>query len=334
MSDWYSSNLVLIQGTFINLLLALSLQVPFRFGVFSFAGVGAYGVGGYAAAILVLERETPALVAILGALVLGALVSWVLALVVARLGGLYLGMATIAFTLIVGVVAINGGELTGGVTGLFGVITDFGTVLILAIALVTVVLVALTERGVLGRRIEAVREDPELAGAMGVNVRRYRTAAFVASGALGAVAGAMNALVRTTIGPDSIGFTLVVLALTMMIIGGTRSWVGAFIGALIFTWLPTLLETIGEWQHLAYGLLVALAAIYMPGGLVGVVTDARRSVLRKRRSGQKLDAELAHEREDDDAEVHEALAELTALAEPTSSHGGSGGPGRSGGEQS
>src|SRR5690606_41259023 len=47
MSDWYSMNVVLIQTTLTTLLLALSIQVPIRFGVFSFAGVGAFGIGGY-----------------------------------------------------------------------------------------------------------------------------------------------------------------------------------------------------------------------------------------------------------------------------------------------
>ena len=170
-------------------------------------------------------------------------------------------------------VAINGGERTGGVIGLFGVLADLPTWTILAFALVAVAILAVTERGAIGRRVEAVREDPELAASIGVNVRRYRLVAFVASGALGAAAGAMNTIVRTTIGPTDIGFTIVVLALTMMIIGGTRSWLGALIGAIIFTWLPSILEAVGEWQHLVYGTLVALAAIFMPGGLLGVLTD-------------------------------------------------------------
>jgi branched-chain amino acid transport system permease protein len=282
MIDWYDANFVLVQGTIINLLLALSLQVPFRFGVFSFAGVGAYGIVGYTAAILILERQVSAVVAILGAIVVGVVVCYVLGLVVARLAGLYLGMATIAFTLIIGVVAINGGDLTGGVIGLFGVLAELPTATLLVFAVIAILVLAYTERGTLGRRIEAVREDPELAASVGVNVRRYRQAAFVASGALGACAGAMNAIVRTTIGPGDIGFLVVVLALTMMIIGGTRSWAGALIGAVIFTWLPSLLEEIGEWQHLVYGTLVALAAIFMPGGLFGVITDGWRSWQRRR----------------------------------------------------
>ena len=57
MSDWYYMNVVLIQTTLTTLLLALSIQVPLRFGVFSFAGIGAFGIGGYGAAMAMVHLE-------------------------------------------------------------------------------------------------------------------------------------------------------------------------------------------------------------------------------------------------------------------------------------
>jgi branched-chain amino acid transport system permease protein len=293
MSGWYDAHLVLVQGTFINLLLALSVQVSFRLGVFSFSGIGCFGLGAYVAGIMTIHASTPAVISVLGAMAVSAAVSYGLALLLARLGGLYLGMATIAFTLIVGVVAVNGGSLTGGVTGLFGILASIPLGTIIGFVLIAIVLLAFSERGPLGRRVEAVREDPELAAATGTNVRRYRQAAFVASGLLGGCAGALNTLVRTTVGPNDIGFSLVVLALTMVIIGGNRSWAGALIGAVIFTWLPTILSSLGEWQSLVYGTLVAIAAIYLPGGLFGVMTDAWRKWQRRRTGTPKAPSRQA-----------------------------------------
>ena len=152
------------------------------------------------------------------------------------------------------------------------------------IAAVALALTAMSERGRLGRRIEAVRDDPELAESVGVRVRRYRLAAFVASGALGGAAGAMNVLVRSAVSPLDIGFHLIVLALTMIIVGGALSWRGAVLGALIFTWLPDLMQAIGEWQELVYGVIVAVAAVLMPRGIYGVYVDAKRALLRRRRA--------------------------------------------------
>lgn len=291
MIAWYDTNIILIQSTFVGLLMALSLQVPIRFGVFSFAGIGCYGIGAYVAAIMTIRYEWPAVAAIGAGMLIAGVVGYLLALTVRRLGGLYLGMATIAFDLIVGVLAVNGGDLTGGPSGLFGALADVTTLHLVLISVVVVGLLAYSERGAIGRRVEAVREDPELAASMGIDVRRHRQAAFVISALLGACAGGLNVLLRTTIAPTDIGFSLVVLALTMIIVGGSRSWAGALIGAMIFTWLPSFLEFSGQWQKVIYGVIVALAAIWVPGGLLGMMTDAYRSWQRSRRDAGSGDGD-------------------------------------------
>lgn len=283
MSVFYDTNLVLIQATMTGLILALSVQVPLRMGVFSFAGAGSYGIGAYFAGILVLRQDAPALVAIALTMVFTAVIGLLLGLLISKLNGLYLAMATVAFCLIITVIANNGGTLTGGATGIYGVITDFTMPTMFILTLVALLLVALSERGRTGRRVDAVRDDPELAASMGIKVRRYRLVAFVASGALGGLAGSMNVLVRSTVGPLDIGFGLIVLALTMIIVGGSRSWKGAVIGSIIFTWLPDILTVIGDWQELVYGIMVAAAAIFLPRGIYGVVVDVKRWAQRVRR---------------------------------------------------
>jgi branched-chain amino acid transport system permease protein len=252
-------------------------------GVFSFAGVGSYGIGAYAAALLAIHLQMPALAAIGLAMVLTAFIGLVLGLIIARLAGLYLAMATVAFDLIIGVIATNGGTFTGGSTGLYGVLSNFTMPLMFTLSGIVLVLVILSEHGKVGRRVHAVRDDPQLAASAGINVRRYRLVAFVVSGALGGLAGAMNVMVRSTIGPLDIGFHLIVLALTMIIVGGAMSWKGAVIGAIIFTWLPSLLVFVGKWQTLLYGIIVAVAAVLLPRGIHGVFVDLTRWVQRRRR---------------------------------------------------
>jgi branched-chain amino acid transport system permease protein len=151
------------------------------------------------------------------------------------------------------------------------------------LSLVVLLLVVISEHGRVGRRVHAVRDDPQLAASAGVNVRRYRLSAFVVSGALGGLAGAMNVMVRSTVGPLDIGFGLVVLALTMIIVGGAMSWKGAVVGAIIFTWLPSLLVFVGKWQTLLYGIIVAVAAVLLPRGIHGVFVDLTRWIQRRRR---------------------------------------------------
>jgi branched-chain amino acid transport system permease protein len=285
MISFYDTNLVLIQATLSGLILALSIQVPLRMGVFSFAGAGSYGIGAYVSAILVLRQGFNGLVAIAVAVLVAAVIGLLLGLLIFKLNGLYLAMATVAFDLIISVIAINGGELTGASTGLYGVLADFTTGHMFVLTVIVLLLVAFSERGRLRRRVDAVRDDPELAASLGINVRRYRLVAFVVSGALGGLAGGMNVMVRTAIGPLDIGFGLIVLALTMIVVGGSRSWKGAVIGAIIFTWLPDVLAVIGEWQELVYGVIVAVAAVFLPRGLYGVIVDVTKWFGRKRRAG-------------------------------------------------
>lgn len=279
---WYEQSTVLIQTTFAMLLFALSIQVPLRFGVYSFAGVGAFAIGGYSTAILLSRHELPAMVGVVVGAGAAAVACWLLSLLVVRLDGLYLAMATVAFDLIVGVVAINGGELTGGATGVYGVLTDISTVHFAVVAAVACAFVAWTERGRFGRQTDAVRENPELAASMGVRVAARRRLGFVLSGLLGGASGSLMVLLRTTISPADVGFGLVVIGLTMIVVGGTASWIGALIGAIVFTWLPGLLEVVGEWQHVIYGVIVTLAAVWLPGGIVGIVRHARRRARRRR----------------------------------------------------
>ena len=273
MSDWYAMNVVLIQTTLTTLLLALSIQVPMRFGVFSFAGVGAFGIGGYGAAMAMIHLKWSTWPAVLIGSVVAGVVVFMLGLVLQRLTGLYMGMATISFTLIVSVVAVNGGHYTGGASGLFGALGEITTLHIVLVAVAVAAFLQWTEFRGLGRRIDTVREDPELANALGIDVARYRRLSFLVSGLLGGLAGAITTLLRTTITPSEVNFHLVILALTAIVVGGSRSWVGALIGAVIFVWLPTGLSFIQEFEKIAYGLIVAVAAIYLPNGVLGVIKD-------------------------------------------------------------
>ena len=169
MSQFYFSHIVLIQSTFTVLLLALDSD-PFRMGVFSFAGAGFYAIGSYSAAMLVLHAGFGSIPAILVSTAIAAVLGYLLALVVARLSGLYLAMATVSFTMIITVVTHNGGEWTGGSVGLFGVMAlpEISVGTLATVCVIVLALAVLSERGRLGRRIDAVREDPELASAMGI----------------------------------------------------------------------------------------------------------------------------------------------------------------------
>ena len=247
-----------------------------RMGVFSVAGVGAYGIGAYVTAIAVLKFTWGTWSALaLGALVAGV-ITYVLGLILNRLGGLYLAMSTMAFVLIVVVVTQNGGEWTGGSVGLFGVIGNISMTQIIVVTVIITALLALSERGRLGRRTQAVHDDSLLASSMGINVARYRQLSFLISGLIAGIAGGIEVLLRTVVTPEVIGFNKIILALTIIIVGGAGSWIGVVLGTVIFIWLPQVLTFVGEYEAIVYGILVAVAAIYLPGGVTGEIAKLYR----------------------------------------------------------
>lgn len=280
--NFFTTNIILVENTLVVILLALSIQIPLRLGVFSFAAIGYYAIGAYGSAILMLEFGWGSWEAMLVATLGATVIAFLLGLVLARLTGLYLGMATIAFDLILVVVVLNGGSLTGGPVGVFGVLGSIHLWHLALAVVIVLVLLTFTERGKLARRFDAVREDPQLASSMGINVVSYRRLSFVISGVLGGMAGAFAVNLRSTVAPESIGFGLVVLGLTVIIVGGQASWVGAVIGASIFVWLPKMLEFVGDWEEVIYGIIVVLAAIFIPGGIVGLYLEAKHRRQSKR----------------------------------------------------
>jgi branched-chain amino acid transport system permease protein len=193
-------------------------------------------------------------------------------------------MVTVAFDQVILVIANNGGSLTGGPTGLFGIPPGLATGELFIIAAVCVVLVSQLERRSLGRSLEAIRTDENLAKSMGFAVVRDRNFIFALSAALGGLSGAMDATNFSTFGTTAFSFNLVVTGLTMAVVGGVGSWVGAVIGAVFVTWFPDIATVLsGTWQSIIYGILIILVVTYEPGGVYGLLRRAVRLLMSKRR---------------------------------------------------
>lgn len=282
LGHFYDSQVTLIQASLAGMILAASVQTAMRAGVFSLASIGFWGIGAYTAGILAREHDAGVATALTAAVLLSAAVSYVLALLFVRLRGLYLAMATMSFNLVVIVIALDLEDLTGGALGLYGVppILEMWQLLV-AVAAVAGIL-AYLERGHLGRTIATVGSDEELASSLGIRVRTVQRRTFVLSGVLGALAGGMSALLFNTVSTDQFGFHFVTLALTMAVIGGLRSWLGSYLGAVIVYWLPELLRPIDEWRSVVYGALLVAVVTLEPGGLIGLWRRLR-SVLTPRR---------------------------------------------------
>ena len=205
----------------------------------------------------------------------GVLISGVigllLALVLGRLRSLYLAMATVAFVLLIQIVAINWEAVTGGAGGMFGIPVTVSTWQLLVIVAVISVALFFFERGARGRTIEAMRLDEQVAMSVGINVVRERDLIFVLSSMMAALSGGIAAMMFNTLAPEQAGFALIVDTLMMVVIGGAAAWWGALVGAFIVTWLPEILRFTGDYRGIVEGLIVVLVVVYAPEGFVGLV---------------------------------------------------------------
>ncbi|MDF2442280.1 MAG: branched-chain amino acid transport system permease protein, partial [Subtercola sp.] len=145
MIEWLAANAPLLRNISVLALLGYSVQLALRAGVFSFATVGFYAIGGYATANLLKMGWNWGLVLPL-VLVAGFVVALVISPVLNRLRHLYLAMATLAFTLFIQSLALSWATFTGGAQGMFGVRRVLPQGVMIAIVLIVVLVVWFTQR--------------------------------------------------------------------------------------------------------------------------------------------------------------------------------------------
>jgi len=258
----------------INLLFASSLNLITGFcGQVSLGHAAFFGAGAYAGALL-LKVGLPIWLA------------WLPAAMVAGLFGLIVGFASLRVrndflaitTMGVGFVFVGfvrkqhwlGAEM--GVSGIpaHGLGTLGFALLCLLAALLAIGLSLYTRRSWLGFAFTAVADDEDTAQTIGIDVARYKLAAFTMGTALAGVAGAEYAQYTRFIVPDAFGFTVSISVLAMVIIGGVGSVWGVAVATIILTLMPELFRFINDYKLLIYGALLVGTMRFSPGGIAGL----------------------------------------------------------------
>lgn len=281
MTEFLAANAPLLRSISVLTLLGYSVHVALRSGVFSFATVGFYAVGGYLTANL-LEGGLHRYLVLLAVLVATGVVAVLVTPVLTRLRYLYLAMATLALTLFVQSLAQSWPTYTGGAQGLFGIprVLLQGEMFTLVIGVV--VLVWLTQRSAAGRSIAALRHDEVLSASVGVDVRSTQARAFVASAVIAGTAGFVQTSSFGVFGPTDISFSVVVSSLTVLVVGGALHWVGPLLGGVLVAALPIYLSAAGSWNLILQAVVVLVVVVYRPDGLAGLFSWAWRRVRRRK----------------------------------------------------
>jgi len=269
----------------------LALGYNFLFGIggqVSFSHFAFYGVGAYSIVIFLFQLQLPFPLAVLLGIALCVLVALAVAIPSTRLEGFYLALATLALAQLFVVVLNEGGAVTGGTGGLANyrlpdilgvrIAGPWYTVVIVFLLLITFFVLLRLDRSWFGRACRAVRDNPEAASAMGVDVARTKVIAFTLTSALAGVAGMVYAFVDNTVNPPIFGLENAFLILFMVIVGGAGRHAGAVIGAVLLFLLPFVLSPlVGHHHVLVFGLLVLGAILAAPKGLIGFYDSIRKN---------------------------------------------------------
>jgi branched-chain amino acid transport system permease protein len=274
----YYFRVAAIVNTFALAVVGLNLLMGYA-GQVSLGHAGFMGIGAYSVAIGSAHFKLHGLAAMVIGAVLAGLVAFLVGRPILRLKGHYLAVATLGFGLLVSMALANEAGWTGGPDGM-GVprLEIFGYRLrgpdtwyyISGGALVIGVILALNLiESPTGRAMRAIHDSEIASRVAGIDVAACKLKIFVLSAIYASVAGSLMAFLNGHITPDgTAGFLRSVELVTMVVLGGMGSIVGAIVGAAVLVILPQALTIFHDYEHLMLGLIIMVSMILLPRGIV------------------------------------------------------------------
>lgn len=299
----------------VNAILALSLNLIYGFtGMFSLGHAGFMAIGAYVSAILILPAaqkemmyilepiiwpfsvlQAPFFISVLAGGLIAALLGLLIALPVLRLGGDYLGIATLGFAEIIRVVFTNITPITNGALGLKGIppYANLGWNYFWCVLTFFVIVKLLSSN--FGNCLRAIRDDEVAAKAMGINTFKCRAISFAVGAFFAGVGGALMGSLITTIDPKMFNFQLTFNILMIVVAGGLGSITGSMVGAVVITvlleWLRFVEDTIeiGSFvivgipgmRMVIFSLVLLLIILYRREGIIGGYEFSWDSITRR-----------------------------------------------------
>jgi branched-chain amino acid transport system permease protein len=281
-------------GIYIILVASLDLIYGYT-GLVSLGHAAFFGIGAYACGIL----QTKLGFSFLPALLLGSLftciVSAVLGWPMLRIKGPYFALGTLALGLMVTIVIHNWDSLTGGVSlsGIppppviqcLGYTMDFSSkriyyYLVLLFVFLTLFFIRQITHSRPGRAFQSIRENADLAEALGVEILRYKLIAYVMASTIAGVAGGLYASYMGSIEPEIAGGHMSFHLLVMIVIGGARTITGEIVGPVLLWFVPEFLEATQVYRPLFFGFILLVVIIFMPMGIAGKLRSLHPRISR------------------------------------------------------
>jgi branched-chain amino acid transport system permease protein len=276
---------VLLVEILIAVLFAASLHfIMGPGGMHSFGHAAYFGLGAYAAALVLTGLHLPMEVALIAGPLAGALGALLFGWFCVRLSGVYLAMLTLAFAQIVWAIVFQWDEVTGGSNGLVGIWPSAWAAsptafyyLALAFSVAGVLLLRRVLFAPFGYAMRAGRDSPLRAEAIGINVKRVQWMAFIVAGLFCGIAGALFAFSKGSISPEAISVSRSVDGLVMVMLGGIQTLFGPVAGAAVFTWLQDVIARETDYWRALLGAVILALVLLFPAGIAGVSNRWRKN---------------------------------------------------------
>jgi branched-chain amino acid transport system permease protein len=273
-------------------------------GLLSFAQVGFFGIGGYTATLLVVDRGWPLWAGVAVGGVLCIAVALLIGYSSLRLSRHAFAIVSLSFALLCAIVARDWPELTRGSMGIPGLPTpvmdlpgglrwrivdpsDF-YYLLMGFAVIAHGAIYLVVTSRLGRAMRAIKLNEPLAQSQGVNPLSYRLLALSLSALLAGIVGGLFVFYLTIIDPSIFDFYYTETMLISVVIGGPGSFWGVLASSAVLVVLPDMLRFTTDLRMVLYGVALIVAMLIFPGGVGGWLY--RRQVARWRRPKPKAPA--------------------------------------------
>jgi branched-chain amino acid transport system permease protein len=254
-------------------------------GYVNFGSAGFFGIGVYTSVVIYQTLELPLILTIPIAAVAAGLVGLATGYLTLRLRGVFFSIATLALAVVLQTLVINW-EFVGGARGVyvlrpesvpfFGDYARFLFAVMLALAIGSVLIARAVEKSWLGRGFAAIRDDEVAAECAGVPALRLKLIATTLSGAIMGIAGAPFPYFITYVDPNTaFSLSIAVNTIAMPLIGGTTTWLGPVLGAILLGSLQQFVTvTISSAANLlVVGVLLVAFITVAPNGIIGLLAQ-------------------------------------------------------------
>jgi branched-chain amino acid transport system permease protein len=295
LGDGYYLNVMNFIALYSIVALGLCLLTGYA-GQLSISHSAFFAIGAYCSAVLCLRYNFHPLISIPSSQAFSALAAWGIGTVVLRLKGHYLAIATLSFTIIVGVVIIEMAWLTAGLQGLSSIPSiSFGKFMVdsdwrfyFVVWPVTLLLLLFALNLVdsrIGRIFRATKESEDIARMFGADVKKYKVKVFVLSSVFASLAGSLYAHFVTFISPATGSIMFAIDIILILAFGGFTILWGAMLGAASLTFLNEYLTIFADYKRAIYGLSLIVIMLFFPNGLLQGLKDTAGLLFQSARKG-------------------------------------------------